>query len=75
MQGTKTNIYSDVKIPVLAGMQFGTKNIKIRKIGYDIFRRKYFLKSKKRSFTDRNGSRFGFDSRQRSNGNFARYKN
>jgi hypothetical protein len=46
MQGTKTNIYSDVKIPVLAGMQFGTKNIKIRKIGYDIFRHYFDTKEK-----------------------------
>ena len=26
-----------VKIPVIAGMQFGTKNYKMKKIGYDLF--------------------------------------
>lgn len=45
-QGTKTKIYNDVKIPVLAGMQFGTKDYKIRKIGYDIFRHYFDTKEK-----------------------------
>ena len=45
-QGTKTKIYNDVKIPVLAGMQFGTNNYKIRKIGYDIFRHYFDTKEK-----------------------------
>jgi hypothetical protein len=48
MKGTKTNIYTDVKIPVLAGMQFGTKNIRIKKIGYDIFRHYFDTKEKDR---------------------------
>lgn len=38
MTGEKTNIYTDVKIPVKAGMQFNSNNYKIRTIGYDIFR-------------------------------------
>lgn len=38
LQGTKTQFYTDVKIPVKAGMQFGTTNYKIRKIGTDIYR-------------------------------------
>lgn len=46
IQGTKTKIYNDVKIPVLAGMQFGTSNYKIRKIGYDIFRHYFDTKQK-----------------------------
>jgi hypothetical protein len=37
-QGTKTRHYTDVKVDVKAGMQFGTNNYKIRKIGYDVFR-------------------------------------
>jgi len=38
IQGVKTNIFKDIKLPVNAGMQFGTKNYKIRKIGYEVFR-------------------------------------
>ncbi len=38
MQGIKTKYHTDVKIDVKAGMQFGTKDYKIRKIGYDVFR-------------------------------------
>lgn len=36
--GTQTQFYTDVKIPVMAGMQFGTSNYKMKKIGYDVFR-------------------------------------
>jgi hypothetical protein len=36
--GTQTQFYTDVKIPVMAGMQFGTNNYKMRKIGHDVFR-------------------------------------
>ena len=46
IQGTKTKIYSDVKLPVMAGMQFGTNDNKIRKIGYDIFRHYFDTKEK-----------------------------
>lgn len=46
IQGTKTKIYNDVKIPVLAGMQFGKNDHKIRKIGYDIFRHYFDTKEK-----------------------------
>jgi hypothetical protein len=38
IQGTKTKIYTDVKMPVMAGMQFGTTNYKIKKIGYEVYR-------------------------------------
>jgi hypothetical protein len=36
--GIKTKIFKDVKLPVCAGMEFGTKNYKIRKVGYEVFR-------------------------------------
>jgi hypothetical protein len=32
-----------VRIPVIAGMQFGTTNYKMRKIGYDLFEHTYLL--------------------------------
>jgi len=38
IQGTKTKFFTTVKIAVSAGMQFGTTNYKIRKIGYDLYR-------------------------------------
>lgn len=38
MKGTKTQFFTDVKMPVMAGMQFGTTNNKIKKIGYDVYR-------------------------------------
>lgn len=36
--GVKTKYFSDVKIKVKAGMQFGTKDCKLKVIGYDIYR-------------------------------------
>jgi hypothetical protein len=36
--GEKTKFYTDVRVPVKAGMEFGTRNYKIRTIGYDVFR-------------------------------------
>lgn len=44
--GVKTKYYNDVKIDVFAGMEFGTKNYKMKKIGYDVFRH-YFDNSNK----------------------------
>lgn len=41
MNGIKTNYFTDVKIPVFAGMPFGNANNKIKKIGFDIFRLYY----------------------------------
>jgi hypothetical protein len=41
IQGTKTRHYTDVKVDVKAGMQFGTSDYKIKKIGYDVFRHYY----------------------------------
>lgn len=38
LTGKKTKFYTDVKVPVKAGMEFGTRNYKIRTIGYDLFR-------------------------------------
>lgn len=40
-QGQKTKYYSDVTMPVFAGMEFGTKNYKMRKVGYEVFRHYY----------------------------------
>jgi len=37
-RGISTPYYTDVKIPVRAGMKFGTTDNKIRTIGYDIYR-------------------------------------
>jgi hypothetical protein len=41
VEGVKTKIYKDVRVPIRAGMEFGTKNYKIRTIGYEVFRQ-YF---------------------------------
>jgi hypothetical protein len=41
MQGIKTEFFTDVKMPIVAGMQFGTKNNTLRIVGYEIFRQ-YF---------------------------------
>ena len=38
MIGIKTKFYTDVKTDVFAGMQFGTNNYKMKKVGYDITR-------------------------------------
>ena len=38
IQGTKSKFFTDVKSPVMAGMEFGSTNYKIKKIGYDIIR-------------------------------------
>jgi hypothetical protein len=38
VEGLKTKFHKDVKIPIRAGMQFGSKDYKIRTIGYDVFR-------------------------------------
>lgn len=38
IQGIRTAHYTDVKMPIIAGMQFGTKDNKLKKVGYDIFR-------------------------------------
>ena len=46
IQGAKTNFYTDVKIDIIAGMQFGTEKNKMRKIGYDVFRH-YFDSAEK----------------------------
>jgi hypothetical protein len=38
IQGIKTKYYSDVKMPIIAGMPFGSKDYKLKKVGYEIFR-------------------------------------
>jgi hypothetical protein len=38
LQGIKTKIYRDVKLPIIAGMEFGTKNYKMKTVGYEVFR-------------------------------------
>lgn len=43
LQGIKSKFYTDIKTPVMAGMQFSynkgeTKNNKLQKIGYDLVR-------------------------------------
>lgn len=37
-RGISTPYYTDVKMPVRAGMPFGIKDYKIRTIGYDVYR-------------------------------------
>ncbi len=46
LEGIKTDFFTDVKVPIRAGMEFGTKNYKIRTIGYDIFRQYFDTKEK-----------------------------
>jgi len=44
VEGKETQFYKDVKIDVIAGMQFGAANYKMRKIGYDVYRHFYDTK-------------------------------
>jgi hypothetical protein len=37
-QGQVTQYYQEVKTPIFAGMEFGTSNYKMRKVGYDVVR-------------------------------------
>ena len=46
LEGTKTEFFTDVKVSIIAGMEFGTKNYKLRTIGYDIFRQYFDTKEK-----------------------------
>jgi len=41
LEGAKTQYYTDVKMPIFAGMEFGTKNYKLRKVGFEVIRQ-YF---------------------------------
>lgn len=41
VEGLKTKFHKDVRVPIRAGMEFGSKNYKIRTIGYEVFRQ-YF---------------------------------
>ena len=36
--GQQTKYFNDVKCKIIAGMEFGTKNYKLKVVGYDIFR-------------------------------------
>lgn len=46
LEGLKTKFHVDVKVPVRAGMEFSTKNYKIRTIGYDVYRQYFDTKEK-----------------------------
>ncbi len=46
LEGTKTEFFTDVKVSIIAGMEFGTKNYKLRTIGYDVFRQYFDTKEK-----------------------------
>ncbi len=46
LQGVKTDFFTDVKVPIRAGMEFGTTNYKIRTIGYEVFRQYFDTKEK-----------------------------
>jgi len=41
IQGIKTKFYTDVKLPIKAGMQFGTKDYKLKVIGHETIRLYY----------------------------------
>lgn len=41
MKGVKTNHFTDVKMPVKAGMPFFGGDYKIKRIGYDVYRHYY----------------------------------
>jgi hypothetical protein len=41
VEGTKTQYYTDVKMPIFAGMEFGTTRYKLQKVGFEIIRQ-YF---------------------------------
>lgn len=38
IQGQKSQFFTDVKLPIYAGMKFGTSENKIKKVGYEVFR-------------------------------------
>lgn len=49
IQGTKSQFFTDVKLPIIAGIEFcypNTKNNKMRKVGYEVYRN-YFDSEKK----------------------------
>jgi hypothetical protein len=46
VEGQKTKFYTDVKIDIIAGMQFGTNDNKLRKVGYEVIRQ-YFDSAEK----------------------------
>jgi hypothetical protein len=41
IEGTKTKFFKDVKLNIVAGMEFNTNNHKLRVVGYEVFRQ-YF---------------------------------
>jgi hypothetical protein len=41
IEGTETKFFKDVKLDIIAGMEYNTKNYKMRVVGYEIFRQ-YF---------------------------------
>jgi hypothetical protein len=46
LEGKKTKFYTNVRVPIRAGMEFGSKNYKIRTIGYEVFRQYFDTKEK-----------------------------
>lgn len=48
-QNKKTEFYDDVKSYIFAGMEFGTKNYKLKKVGYNIVR--IYFDSKEKDLT------------------------
>lgn len=41
LQGQKSIFYTDIKMPIKAGMKFGTNDYKIKKVGFEVIRQ-YF---------------------------------
>lgn len=48
IEGTKTEFYSDVKLPIYAGMPLNNPKAspKLKKVGYEVFRHYYDTKEK-----------------------------
>jgi len=46
IQGTKSQFFTDVKLPIKAGMKFGTTDNKIKKVGYEVYRHYFDTKQK-----------------------------
>jgi hypothetical protein len=46
MKGIRTEFFTDVTMPIIAGMQFGTKNYKMKKVGHEVYRQYFDTKEK-----------------------------
>ena len=38
LEGLKTQFYTDVKLPIFAGMKLGTKDNKMKRVGHEVYR-------------------------------------